>query len=58
MKNYFKKTSSKFVYIKKLFSSLHAQIKNMLRRQSHIEMVNRFSPKADYTESGACYAAE
>jgi len=46
------------VYIKKYFSSLHTQNKNMLRRQLHIEMVNRFSPKADYTESGACYAAE
>jgi len=30
----------------------------MLRRQLHIEMVNRFSPKADYAESGARYAAE
>ena len=30
----------------------------MLRLQSHIEIVNRFSPKADYTGSGACYAEE
>jgi len=53
-----KKSSPKFGHIKKLFSSLHPQIKNMLRRQSHIELVNWFSPKADYTSRGACYAAE
>jgi len=30
----------------------------MLRRQLHIEGTSWFSPKADYTNSGACYAAE
>ena len=37
---------------------MHPQNNNMLRRQSHIEMVNRFSSKGDYTERGARYAAE
>jgi hypothetical protein len=27
----------------------------MLRLQSHIETVNQFSPKGDYSDSGACY---
>ena len=29
----------------------------MLRIQLHIEAVNCFSPKGDYGNSGACYAA-
>jgi hypothetical protein len=57
-KNIFKISSSKFGHIKKLFSSLHPQIKDMLRLQSHIERINWFSPKGDYTNSGACRAAE
>jgi len=30
----------------------------MLRIQLHIETVNRFSPKGDYTVCGACAAVE
>jgi len=29
----------------------------MLRIQLHIEAVNCFSPKSDYSNCGACYAA-
>jgi len=30
----------------------------MLRRPLHIEGMNWFSPKGDYTNGGACYAVE
>ncbi len=30
----------------------------MIRIQLHIELVNLFSPKGDYTICGACYADE
>jgi hypothetical protein len=51
--------SLKFGSIKKIFSSLHPQkITNVLRIQLHIETVNWFSPKGDYTDCGACNAEE
>ena len=58
MKIILKISSSKFGINKKIIQSLHPQNKNMQRRLSHIETVNWFSPKADYTGCGACMLHE
>ena len=46
--------------MKKINSSLQCKTKsnkqNMLRKNLHIESKNCFSPAADYTVSGACFA--
>ncbi len=42
----------KFGTINKIVSSLQQQNKNMQRILSHIETVNRFSPKGDYAMAG------
>ena len=39
------------------FNQKKLKTTNMLRIQLHIEAMNCFSPKWDYGNSGACYAA-
>jgi hypothetical protein len=54
-----KKLHKIFGVIEKLLTPLHKQInKNMLRKQSHIEALNGWSPIGDFTVCGACYADE
>ena len=51
-----KKVGEIFCRNGKLLTPLHHQNQmNMLRIQSH-KNTNWFSPKSDYTDSGACYA--
>lgn len=52
LKKRFKIFKQKFGAIKKINSSLHRQNKKMQLHLSHIESVNWFSPKGDYTRSG------
>ena len=53
-----KNNSKKLGNIKKIVSPLHPQKIKMLRRNLHIESMNRFSHKGDYAGCGACNAAE
>jgi len=54
-----KKLYKIFGVIEKLLTPLHKQInKNMLRKQSHNEALNGWSPIGDFTVCGACYADE
>jgi len=57
-KLFFKNNCSNIWQQRKIISIFASQNKNMLRITLHIESVNWFSPKGDYSICGACMADE
>jgi len=61
VKIFFKKPYKIFGVIEKLLTPLQYKLtntKNMLRKQSHIEVLNGGMPISYFTVCGACYAKE
>jgi hypothetical protein len=61
VKIFFKNLYKIFGVIEKLLTPLQYKLtntKNMLRKQSHIEVLNGWMPISDFTVCGACYAKE
>jgi len=58
IKIFFKNKYANIWQQRKIISIFATQNKNMLRITLHIESVNWFSPKGDYTVCGACMADE